>query len=404
MEAAILEWLNLLLRLLHVVTAIAWIGASFYFIWLDLSLEPPGADKQARGLGGELWSIHGGGIYEVGKYRLAPPQMPTTLHWFKWEAYSTWLTGSALLVTYYYLRASTQLVGADSAVTDPAMAVVASVVYLLGGLALYEGAMRANHRRAIGAQLVVIVLLMAFLSWLAFELFAARAAILHVGAVLATWMAANVLMVIIPGQKALVAAIEAGTPPDADRAALAKRRSTHNNYLTLPVLFCMLSNHAPFVFGHPHAWLLVVVLAITAMVARHFFNAKHTGNVQPGYLLGAFAAFVGIAVGAGVTATPSVGAALPAGAPAVTAAAVQPIISKHCAVCHAEQPTQPGFATAPGGYLFRTPDDIQAQARLVSQSLSTRYMPLGNLTGMSDDERALLLAWSQAAPRSGEQL
>jgi uncharacterized membrane protein len=137
------------------------------------------------------------------------------------------------------------------------------------------------------------------------------------------------------------------------------------------------------------------------MVARHFFNAKHTGNVQPGYLLGAFAAFVGIAVGAGVTATPSVGAALPAGAPAVTAAAVQPIISKHCAVCHAEQPTQPGFATAPGGYLFRTPDDIQAQARLVSQSLSTRYMPLGNLTGMSDDERALLLAWSQAAPGSG---
>ncbi|MEM1231889.1 MAG: urate hydroxylase PuuD [Pseudomonadota bacterium] len=394
MEAAILEWLNMLLRLLHVVAAIAWIGASFYFIWLDLSLEPPGPDKAARGLGGELWSIHGGGIYEVGKYTLAPPAMPDKLHWFKWEAYSTWLTGSALLITYYYFRASTQLVSADGWVTDPNFAVLASLAYLLGGLALYEGTMRATGRASLSVQLVVMVILLALLSWLAFALFAARAAILHVGAVLATWMAANVLMVIIPGQKALVAAIEAGTPPDAVRAALAKRRSTHNNYLTLPVLFCMLSNHAPFVFGHPHAWLLVVALSLVAMVARHFFNAKHTGNLQPGYLIGAFAGFVAIAIVAGATAAPTVAPPPSAG---LTDAAVQPIVTTHCAVCHAEQPTQPGFATAPGGYLFRTPADIQAQARLVSQSLSTRYMPLGNLTGMSDADRATLIAWAEQA-------
>lgn len=388
-DAAVLDWLNLLLRFAHVVTAIAWIGASFYFIWLDLSLETPSPEKADRGLGGELWAIHGGGIYEVGKYRLSPPAMPKTLHWFKWEAYSTWLTGTALMITYYYFRADTQLHHVEGWLATPAMAVAASVGILLVGLAFYEAFVRLLRSAGLGVQMLVLLVLLTATSWLSFQLFAPRAAILHVGAMLATIMAANVFLGIIPSQKALVGAIERGEAPDAALAVSAKLRSTHNNYLTLPVLFCMLSNHSPFVFGHPQAWLLVAAIAATVMAARHFFNVKHTGKLQPAWLIGAFAAFVGIAIVAGKTSHP----VAPVDA-SVTAAQVQPIISAHCTVCHSEMPTQPGFAAPPGGYLFRTPADVDAQATLVATSLASGYMPLGNITGMTDEERALLNSWA----------
>lgn len=389
MDALFLDWLTGLLRFLHVITAIAWIGASLYFIWLDLSLEQPSDDKAKRGLGGELWAIHGGGIYEVGKYRLAPPSMPSTLHWFKWEAYSTWLTGTALLIVYYYLRADTALVGAEGWVSTPAAAIVASVAYLLGGLAIYEAFIRSPLRASLPAQLIGLVTLLCAASWLAFELFAPRAAILHVGAVLATIMAANVFLGIIPSQKALVAAIEAGDTLDPEPAINAKHRSTHNNYLTLPVLLCMLSNHSAMLFSHPHAWLLVVALSLTAIVARHFFNAKHRGNLQPIYLIVAAIAFVAIAIAASVT-RHTVAVDTDA---RVDAADVQALVTEHCGVCHAEQPTQPGFAVAPGGYLFRTPADLTDNASLAATSIASGYMPLGNLTGLSDEQRATLLAW-----------
>ncbi|MFK7913227.1 MAG: urate hydroxylase PuuD [Pseudomonadales bacterium] len=391
-DAAVLDWLNLLLRFAHVVTAIAWIGASFYFIWLDLSLQTPSAEKLERGLGGELWAIHGGGIYEVGKYTLAPPAMPGTLHWFKWEAYSTWLTGTALMITYYYFRADTQLHNAQGWLASPAAAVAASIGILLAGLACYEllvRAVRPFREGALALQMAVLLVLLTAVSWLSFQLFAPRAAILHVGAMLATIMAANVFLGIVPSQKALVGAIERGDAPDAALAVDAKRRSTHNNYLTLPVLFCMLSNHSPFVFSHPHAWLLVAAIAATAMAARHFFNAKHTGKLQPAWLVGAFVAFVLIAIVAGKTAY-----TVAAVEGTVTSAQVQPIVSAHCSVCHSEMPTQPGFVAPPGGYLFRTPADIDAQAALVATSLASGYMPLGNLTGMTDAERSLLASWA----------
>ncbi|MEM7016380.1 MAG: urate hydroxylase PuuD [Pseudomonadota bacterium] len=390
MEAQIFEWLNLLLRFLHVVTGIAWIGASFYFIWLDLSLEQPSEEKAKRGLGGELWSIHGGGIYEVGKYKLSPAQMPETLHWFKWEAYSTWLTGTALMIVYYYWRADTQLIGAEGWLSSPTAGVLASIAYLLGGLALYEGFMRWRVNASFVTQMAAILVLLCFGSWLAFELFSSRAAILHVGAMLGTIMAANVFLVIIPSQKSLVNAIDKGEPPDAAHAALAKNRSTHNNYLTLPVLFCMLSNHAPFVFGHPYAWILVAAISASAMVARQFFNAKHTGNVQPGYLIGPSIALILIAIIAGATANTNI--ALPD--EPVDTVELQTIITKHCATCHSEMPTQPGFTAPPGGHLFRTPEDIDKQAALALTSLQSNYMPLGNLTGMTQEERAKLMAWA----------
>ncbi|MCR9279550.1 MAG: urate hydroxylase PuuD [Pseudomonadaceae bacterium] len=393
MDPVFLDWLTLLLRFLHVITAIAWIGASLYFIWLDLSLQTPDADKLERGLGGELWAIHGGGIYEVGKYKLAPPAMPATLHWFKWEAYSTWLTGTALLIVYFYLRADVALVKIDGPLVSPSLTIVASIAYLLAGLAIYEAFVRSPLRANATAQLLGLVVLLAGASATAFELFSARAAILHVGALLATIMAANVFLGIIPSQKALVAAIEAGTPPPAERAINAKLRSTHNNYLTLPVLLCMLSNHTPLLFGHPHAWLLVVALSLTAVLARHFFNAKHRGKTQPLILVISALLFIAIAWAASQTNSTVVAPSAP-----VEISEIQSIVTTHCGVCHAEQPSQPGFAAPPGGYLFRTPADITAQAALVKTSLESRYMPLGNLTGMTDAERAALIQWSDITP------
>ncbi|MEM7220747.1 MAG: urate hydroxylase PuuD [Pseudomonadota bacterium] len=389
MDGVWLDWLAFVLRFAHVVTAIAWIGASFYFIWLDLSLETPSVEKSARGLGGELWSIHGGGIYEVGKYRLAPPAMPTTLHWFKWEAYSTWLTGSGLLIALYYLRAQSYLVDPNGWVTTPGAAVAASVAYLLSGLAIYETLFRARLRPEGYAALAALMLLIAAASYVAFGLFSARAAIVHVGALLATIMAANVFLGIIPSQRALVAAIEAGTEPDAERALGAKLRSTHNNYFTLPVLFCMLAGHAPFVFGHPHAWLLVVLISLAAVVARHFFNRKHAGHRQPMFLVGAAAIFVAVAFGATVVTSTN-----EAAAPAEDE--VARLVARHCTGCHAAQPTQPGFAAPPGGYIFLAPADLATHAALVTTSLTSGYMPLGNMTGMTAEERAALVAWVQA--------
>lgn len=389
-ESQIIDWLTLLLRFLHVLTAIAWIGASFYFIWLDLSLEVASPEKQRRGLAGELWSIHGGGIYEVGKYRLAPPVMPANLHWFKWEAYSTWLTGTGLLIVFFYLRADSQLMGAEGWAQSPAAAVAASVAFLLAGLGLYELFMRGLPRAGAGVQLLALLALLVAASWLAFRIFPPRAAVLHVGAMLGTIMAANVFLGIIPSQKALVGAIERGAEPDAELARRAKQRSTHNNYLTLPVLLCMLANHAPMLFGHPHAWLLVVALALAAVAARQYFNASHAGRVQPAWLVGACVAFISIVAAAALTGTRSL-----AIDGEVTAAQVQAIVAEHCAGCHAESPTQGGFSTAPGGYLFRTPEDLQAQAGLVVSALESGYMPLGNLTGMSDQQRAVLLAWTR---------
>jgi len=387
MDPLLLDWLSLLLRWAHVITAIAWIGASFYFIWLDLSLETPPADKAAKGLGGELWAIHGGGIYEVGKYRLAPPQMPATLHWFKWEAYSTWLTGSALLVAVYYLRAQSYLVGPGTWLATPAAAVAGSVAYLLVGLAVYEALVRSPLRDRPWPFAAVIVVVVTAASWLAWELFAPRAAMVHVGALLASWMAGNVFLGIIPSQKSLVAAIDAGAEPEGELARSAKARSTHNNYFTLPVLFCMLANHYPFVFAHPQAWLLTPAIALTAAVARHYFNARHRGRQEPGWLVGAalgFAALAWVASPASLS---------PPQDSSVTVADVDGIVHRHCAGCHAEAPSFAGYRAAPGGLVFGTAEALLSHGAQVRSAVASGYMPLANLTAMDDGERAALLAW-----------
>ena len=386
-ELQLFEWLTLLVRWAHVITGIAWIGASFYFIWLDLSLEEPPEDQQQLGVGGQLYAIHGGGIYRASKYRTHPTPMPTTLHWFKWEAYSTWLTGSALLILVYYIQADAWMVSESSWAQTPVQAIGASLLFIFGGLAIYDALCRALPPRGdveIGAFLALILAG----SWLAFTLFAPRAAMLHFGAMLATMMAANVFLIIIPSQKAFVAAIEAGTPVPTDRAANAKRRSTHNNYLTLPVLFCMLVGHAGFVYGHPHAWLVVAACACVAAFTRFYFNEKHLGRHRPVILLLAAIAFLGILVAAALT-----NRNLATAVTGVSRDAVAALASKHCAGCHSHNPTQPGYPTAPGGLIFETPEDLRKHGPLVATSLASNYMPLANLNQLTDEERAELISW-----------
>lgn len=397
METAILDWLNLGARLLHVIAGIAWIGASFYFIWLDNSLQPPPDEKAQRGVSGDLWAIHGGGIYEVAKYRLAPPVMPERLHWFKWEAYTTWLSGALLLCLLYYLQAELYLLGGPW-IDDPGVAIVASILFLAGTLALYEFALRTPLRGKPLPFALFVLLLATLLAWLAEQLFAARAAWLHVGAALATIMAANVFLGIIPSQKRFVAAVGRGETPDPTGAALAKLRSTHNNYLTLPVVFTMVSNHYPALYGHALSWQLLIAVGAVLAYLRHFFNLRHRGIVRPSIpavcavlLLAIFAGAQWHAAGARIS--PGAGASADASAPALSDTDAMLLVQAHCAGCHAEQPTHPGFSAAPGGHRFETLAQTRAGAALAATSIRSGYMPLGNLTQLADAERAALVRW-----------
>ena len=370
---------DLVLRMLHVVAGIAWIGASFYFIRLDLGLAPPKEPKE--GVAGEYWGVHGGGFYHSQKYKVAPPTLPEHLHWFKWEAYTTWLSGFALLVVLYWLDADTRLV--DPAVAD--LSTWQAVAISAAGLALawlaYDAACRLlRDDRAVAVAVAVLVTLSAFAAG---ELFAARAAVLQVGAMLGTIMAANVFFVIIPAHWELVRAKQKGREPDPAPGLRAKQRSVHNNYLTLPVVFTMLAGHFPLAFGSDHAWL--VLLAIFALVAaiRHFFNGWHTGR-RDWWILGA----------AGVGAVALAIVLAPEDAPAVQATVsdgdAQAIVTARCVQCHVG-------ASAPAGVRLDSLAGMRANAAGIERMVSARAMPPGNATGMTDDERAQLVAWAAAA-------
>jgi uncharacterized membrane protein len=297
MDAYLIEWLGAFLRVVHVISAIAWIGASFYFVWLDNSLEPQRAKSARPGVAGELWAMHGGGLYEVARYGLRPGEMPGKLHFFKWQAYATWLTGVALLVVTYYLHADTYLVGPKSGPHASGVAIGASVAFLLGGWGVYEALVRTPLARHGAAFALVMLGMVSGMSWLAFELFTPRAASVHTGALLATIMAGNVFVGIIPAQKAFLRDVEGGVEPDTERAGFAKLRSMHNNYLALPVVICMLSNHALFLHASESGWLLLVVVCGLSAIARHFFNLRSRGQTRPALLWGPLVALLAIAVG-----------------------------------------------------------------------------------------------------------
>lgn len=405
MDGLILEWLNLAFRWFHVVAGIAWIGASFYFIWLDLSLREPPQWKSDKGIKGDLWAIHGGGIYEVAKYHLRPEAMPTKLHWFKWEAYSTWLSGTGLLILMYYVQAQSYLVGHDTWIQSPALAIVASIAFIACGQIIYEGLIRTSWVNKGLVFAAILLLVITFASWLAHQLFSARAAYLHVGAMIATWMAGNVFWGIMPAQRKFVAAVSANQEPDLNVALFAKLRSTHNNYLTLPVIFCMISNHYPFVYGHAYNWLALVAIGALLAWGRHFFNLKHRDIIKPGILASSVLGMVLVAV---VMAFTNTSVARPAmsinesngdgnhsGSMNDKSAYIQTLITTHCSNCHAASPTQPGFTAPPAGLLIDNMEHLLIAKVRAVPALQSGYMPLGNFTRMTDDERQALLLWME---------
>ena len=390
MDAMVLEWLNLGARLFHVVAAIAWIGASFYFIWLDLSLETPPEKKRERGIAGDLWAIHGGGIYEISKYRLGPPSMPAHLHWFKWEAYATWVSGTLLLILFYYIQAQSYLVGIDAWIQEPTIAIAASIAFIVTGQLVYEGLLRTP---LVGKGLVfatAILAVAAFASWVAHELFSPRAAYLHVGAMIATWMAGNVFWGIIPAQKQFVAAASENQSPDPELARFSKLRSSHNNYLTLPVVFAMLSNHYPFLYANEYGWVLLVVVGGFLAWLRHFFNLKHKGIVRPALLV---LPLSGLVLTAAATVYVKNVQSIGSSGESITTREAAEIVETHCSGCHAKDPSVQGYSAPPAGLVLDSPEALRSRASQSLNAIKSGYMPLGNTTDMSEEERDMLVRW-----------
>jgi uncharacterized membrane protein len=382
------DWLHLIVRWLHVTAAIAWVGASFYFIALDQSLRAPKRPgAEAEGVGGEAWEIHGGGFYRVEKYRVAPRTLPAPLAWFKWEAYTTWLTGFALMVLLYYVDPTQYLMDPSRPRFQGWELVVASLAILSFGWLAYDVLSRslAANERGLTISIVVLTVVIAALSG---YLFSPRGAFIQVGATLGTWMAANVFFVIIPGQRALVAATAAGREPDAGPGIRGKQRSVHNNYLTLPVLFAMISQHFPFTYGHDNSWLVLLGFMGLGALVRHIFNLRHQGrDIRR----------VAAAVSVGGAVLVIVLAPQPQGAAGLTAAdfpAVAKVFEARCVTCHSSHPSYPGIVAAPKAVMFDTQAEIVLNAhRAYEQVVVTKAMPLGNATGITDEERDLIGRW-----------
>jgi uncharacterized membrane protein len=396
LDPYVVEWLSFLGRSFHLVAGIAWIGASFYFIWLDAHLHAPrDADEAERlGIGGEVWALHGGGFYRAQKFAVAPPELPEPLHWFKWEAYSTWLSGMFLLGLVYYLGAEVYLI--DRAVADLSrpVAIATGLAFLAGGWIVYD----LLCRSALGGREPLLAALMLALCTLAAyamtHLFSGRGAFIHFGAMLGTIMAANVLFVIMPSQREMVRAKAEGRVPDPAHAARGKQRSVHNTYFTLPVLFTMISNHYAMFTAASHAWLVLVAIALAGVFVRLFFTFRHRDVVKPSFW--AIALVLLAAVFVWLMPRPT-----PAAAGSARFAEVRAIVEQRCVGCHAEKPTFAGLASAPKNVMLDTPARILAQAQpLHQQTVVLKAMPIGNLTAMSDAERATVDAWYRAGARA----
>jgi uncharacterized membrane protein len=388
MEAYVVDWLNLLGRWFHLIAGVAWIGASFYFVMLDNSLSPPKDPTDAkRGVLGELWAVHGGGFYCSQKFPTGPKGEPLAdnLHWSKWEAYTTWLSGMGLMALIYWYGASSYLIDPSVMALSPPVAIALSIALLAGGWLVYDTLCRllAGQENVLAGTLFVLVI---GASCAAFHVFGARAAYVHVGAMLGTMMVANVFFHIIPGQKRMVAAIRAGREPDPAPGVIGKQRSVHNTYFTLPVLFVMISNHYPMTYSHRYGWVVLVVIMVAGVLVRQFFVLRHRGVTTVALPVLAVALLVGLAIAMAPKPAATTGAP-------VAFARVKAVIATRCAGCHAAQPTQSGFAQPPKGILLETPEQIGQNAAKIAETVGNRYMPLANLTQMSDDERALVAAW-----------
>lgn len=394
MEAYLLEWANLLLRWFHLIVGIAWIGASFYFVMIDNSLKAPKDPEDVkRGVFGELWGVHGGGFYCSQKFPIGPKgeELSNDLHWSKWEAYSTWLSGMSLLAVVYWIGASNTLI--DTRVMDltPAAAVGIAVAFLTVGWLVYDTLCR-NLVGRDGLLSAIIFVFVMICNYALFHIFSARGAYIHVGAMLGTMMAANVFFHIIPGQLRMVAQIRAGQPVDSMPGIIGKQRSVHNTYFTLPVLIIMISNHYPMTYGNTHGWLVLAVLMLAGVLIRQFFVLRHRGQ-QKWWLPLTGAALILALI---VLMAPK---GIDTSGKKISFAEAKQVIDQRCVTCHAAQPTREGFAQPPKGVMLENATQIGQHIAKIKETVSSGYMPLGNLTAMTDEERKLLLVWlAQGAP------
>jgi uncharacterized membrane protein len=390
LELILAESASAILRWLHVIAGIAWIGSSFYFIHLDLSLKPRAG--LPAGVKGDEWQVHGGGFYHMMKYLVAPAQMPDSLTWFKWEAYTTWLSGFALLVLVYYLGADLFLI--DKSVLDLTAVQAAAIAFvsLVVAWLAYEGLCRSPLGRHEAALALVGYAFLVALTYGFTHVFSGRGAFTQIGALIGTIMVANVFVIIIPYQKKTVAAMLAGKSPDPVWGALGKQRSVHNNYLTLPVVFLMLSNHYPLFFATRFNWLIVAIVLAIGPVIRHFFNSRHEGKGSPWWTWGVAA--LGMAAVAWLSAAGPRAATVGALPPTPKFADVSNIVMSRCAMCHAAEPVWDGIVTAPKGILLDTDEHIRLHAPLIAiVAVRSNAMPPGNITEMTGDERLALASW-----------
>ncbi|WP_206952110.1 urate hydroxylase PuuD [Trinickia acidisoli] len=390
MEGFITDWLNLTIRWLHVIAAIAWIGESFYFVALDSSLKKPKDPVLVeRGVFGELWHVHGGGFYNMQKYMVAPAQMPEDLHWSKWPSYTTWMSGFGLFTVLYLCSPSTYLIDPNVLDMGPVVAIAAALGFLAAGWIVYDSLCRllVGKDRLLG---IIVGLYVLVAAWLACHIFSGRAAYLIVGAMLATIMSANVFFVIIPGQRKMVNAMLKGESPNPIYGKRGKQRSVHNTYFTLPVVFAMLSNHYAMTYTHAYNWAILAVIMLAGALIRQFFVMRHRGQVLWYLPVGGVAL---LAAALAVTLPkPVMPQAQAANAPVVKLADIQPILQQRCVACHSAHPTLMG--SAPAGVLFDTPREISTNAqRLYQQAVVLKAMPLGNVTKMTPEEREKIAAW-----------
>lgn len=400
MQAYLIDFVNLLLRWLHVIAAIAWIGESIYFVMLDNSLRAPKAEEDRdKGVFGEMWSVHGGGFYHNQKYATAPAKLPNDLHWSFWKAYTTWLSGFALFVILYMVNPGFYLVNPNSPWEWAAnmtgwQANLLALAFLLGGWVVYNELCKriSPNMDRDGLLSVAVAVMMVVVAYLSTQMFTGRAAFLLTGAVMATAMSANVFFWIIPGQRLMVKAMKAGDAPNPLDGKRGKQRSVHNTYFTLPVVLLMVSNHYSFIYSHELAWVVMVLFIFAGALIRQFFVLMHAGKTQPAYP----AVGVGLILLAFWVAAPS--SSPPSGNDGVQGpdqAQITGLIEQHCVQCHARNPEHAGFSAPPAGFAFESWDEILGQKTQIQQVVASRYMPLGNMTNMSDEERDIIAAWEE---------
>ena len=401
MEAFIIDWLSLLGRWAHIITGIAWIGSSFYFVFLDRSLLPPKNPSDAeKGVGGEIWSVHGGGFYHAQKYVVAPEKLPEPLHWFKWEAYTTWISGFFLFMLLYGYSAELYLIDPSVADLTKTSAILISLGFIAGGWVVYDLLCKSSigkNEQLLGAVMFVFVSAIAIILC---QIFSGRGAYMLFGVMLGTIMVANVFFVIIPGQKDLVKAKNDGREPDPIHGIRGKQRSVHNTFFTLPVLFVMISNHYAMTYGHEYNWLILIAISLAGALIRVYFVSRHGGGkIQTPALWAGLGILLITSVFMAIDMAQERNQAAKqlqseGNTNAVSFSQIEGIIGERCQTCHSATPSQPGFASAPKGILYDNEKQVTDQSDLIyQQAVVSKAMPIANLTKMTDEERDMVKRW-----------